>query len=263
MKRTRLSGLLLPGALRTLFQPVIEPELARVHYLEALTRGPAGSSFERADVLFEYARLCRAEARVDRACVAAACAEAGRLPGDASFALNVHASTLAGDPEFLAYLSDNLLLHGLEPERLVVEIVEHAPRFSGPLLTDGLDALRRIGARIALDDVGSGESNYRMMLDVAPDYLKLDRAIVRGCDADERRAAVIESLVLLARRFGARVVAEGVETVPELLAVERLGIELVQGHLFSVAAPLGAEASLGQLGAVRLDVDRRSARLSS
>ncbi|MCL4818727.1 MAG: EAL domain-containing protein [Vicinamibacteria bacterium] len=238
MKRPRLESLLSPGALRTFFQPVVELAGARVHYVEALTRGPENTSFERADVLFDYARLCRSEALVDRACVAAVCAAARRLPARTHFGLNVHASTLASDPDFLAHLSDNLLLRDIEPERLVVEIVEHAPRFSGPLLAEALDSLRRIGVRLALDDVGSGESNYRMMLEVQPDYLKLDRVIVQGCDADDRRAAVIESLVLLGRRFGARVVAEGVETAPELLAIERLGVGLVQGYLLGVAAPL-------------------------
>ena len=96
----------------------------------------------------------------------------------------------------------------------------------------------QLGARIGLDDVGLGQSNFRMMLDCRPDYFKVDRCLVLGCAKDPYRQAVLESIHGLARKFGGRVVAEGVEDPDDLLAVKATGIDLVQGHLFAPAQPL-------------------------
>jgi EAL domain-containing protein (putative c-di-GMP-specific phosphodiesterase class I) len=246
MSESLLDRLLAPGALTTLFQPIVEvgDSALSVHCFEALTRGPAGNNFERADVLFDYVRLRHQEAVIDRACVALACAAARALPRAPALSLNVHAITLSRDPEFLVFLSDRLTDNGIEAERLILEIVEYAPHLEDSLLHDALDALRHIGARIALDDVGMGHSNYRMMVDLAPDYFKLDRHIIQRCYSDFRRRAVLESVALLAERTNVRVVAEGVENVAELAIVRASGISLVQGHLFSPALPARELSSL-------------------
>jgi EAL domain-containing protein (putative c-di-GMP-specific phosphodiesterase class I) len=147
--------------------------------------------------------------------------------------LNVHASTLSRDddfPRFLVAAADSV---GIAPTRITVEIVENAPPHDGPAFLRALRALRSSGTRIALDDVGLGHSNYKMIVDVRPDYFKIDRYFVHAVHTDSYRMAVLESVARLAERVGARVVAEGVETRKELASVVGLGIDLVQGFLFS------------------------------
>jgi EAL domain-containing protein (putative c-di-GMP-specific phosphodiesterase class I) len=102
---------------------------------------------------------------------------------------------------------------------------------------------------IALDDVGFGHSNYALMLDVRPDYFKLDRRLVHGCHADPYRRAVIESVEALAAKVKARVIAEGVEVAPEVDALREMGISLAQGFLLSPALTAFALAARGPLGA--------------
>jgi EAL domain-containing protein (putative c-di-GMP-specific phosphodiesterase class I) len=230
---------LRPGALTVAFQPVFEVqgEALRTHYLEALIRGPRGTAVESADVLFEYARRKNRAADLDRACVHTVLAEARRLPGSCRIGLNIHASTLALDPEFLNVLGDALSLYGIHPGRLIVEIVEHAPPWDVDGFRNGLAGLRDIGARIALDDIGLGHSNYLMILECRPDYFKIDRHFVRGARHDFYRQAVLASVAQLARPFGAQVVAEGVEAAEDLEAVRASGIGLVQGWLLSEAHP--------------------------
>jgi EAL domain-containing protein (putative c-di-GMP-specific phosphodiesterase class I) len=221
------------------FQPVFEvqDDALRTHYLEALIRGPQGTPAESADVLFEYARRKNRAADLDRACLRAVLAEARQLPGDLRVGLNIHASTLAKDPEFLNLVGDTASLHGIDPSRLIVEIVEHAPPWDVDGFRNGLDGLRAIGARIALDDIGLGHSNYLMILECRPDYFKIDRHFVRGARHDFYRQAVLASVAQLARPFGAQVVAEGVESEDDLAAVRESGIGLVQGWLLSEAHP--------------------------
>ena len=230
-----LDAILRPGGLSVRFQPILEVrgDGRRLHGVEALVRGPRGTNVEDASVLFEYVRRKRQEAVVDRACVRVVLEEASRLPSELAVAINVHASTLGQDPEFVSFLAEAADIHQIALARLTVEMVEHAPLWDGTsCLLDALDALRHIGVRLALDDVGLGYSNYRMVLECRPDYFKVDRYLVKGARNDFYRQAVLESVRDLARKFGARVVAEGVEEASELEAVMAAGIDLVQGYLF-------------------------------
>jgi EAL domain-containing protein (putative c-di-GMP-specific phosphodiesterase class I) len=235
-----LDRLLAPGALTALFQPVVTvtEQTARVHYFEAFVRGPADTNLQRPDVLFSYARRKRAAAQVDRACVRSILAAAEELPYDVG--INVHASTLASDPGFAGFLADTAWQHGLQPVQLILEIVEHAPPAHIGPFRDAVAALRDIGVRIALDDVGAGLSNYKMILDCRPTYFKLDGYVVRGAADDPFRQAVLRSIVDLARPFGAHVVAEGIESASDLAAAREAGAGLGQGFLLGRPAPAAA-----------------------
>jgi EAL domain-containing protein (putative c-di-GMP-specific phosphodiesterase class I) len=236
---TLLDAILAPGQLSVVFQPIFEMGAAcpRLFALECLIRGPRGTNAERTDVLFDYVRRKQGECAVDRACVATALAEASRLPGEPRLSLNVHAATLGRDPAFRAFLLDQSEEAGIDPRRLVVEIVEATPpRLDGPSFRRALAELREAGLTIALDDVGLGQSNYKMILDVRPEIYKLDRYLVANAWSDSHRLVVLDSLARMVRRLEARAVAEGVESRDELVAVEAAGIDLVQGFL--LARPL-------------------------
>lgn len=232
-----LDAILDPGGLRVLFQPIVEvgPEgkRGRVHALECLTRGPQGTNLENAGVLFDYVRRKREESRVDRACVSTALDTAAAIPNRPALSLNVHASTLGRDLGFPAFLGEAAAAAGIPAGDLIVEIVEHAPPWDGHSFLSALQALRDMGVRIALDDVGLGQSNYRMVLDCRPDYFKIDRYFAHGSAGDPHRRAVMESVHQLARKFGAQVVAEGIERPEDLETVASLGIDLIQGYIFS------------------------------
>jgi EAL domain-containing protein (putative c-di-GMP-specific phosphodiesterase class I) len=247
-ERSLLDRILERGSLSVLFQPVLDvraPEPAP-HYLEALIRGPRGTIAEAPSVLFEYVRRKNQEAVVDRACVEAILDAASTLSSEMKIGINVHASSLAMDPAFVGFLGASLAEHAISPRRLVVEIVEHAPPWDVIGFRAAVAGLRRLGASIALDDVGLGQSNYMMMCECRPDYLKVDRYFVDGCHADFHRRAVLASVAQLARPFGARVVAEGIEDPLDLAVLRRLDINLVQGFLFGRPAP--APPARGLLG---------------
>jgi EAL domain-containing protein (putative c-di-GMP-specific phosphodiesterase class I) len=246
---TLLDALLEPGRLSVVFQPIFEVGSAvKLHALECLIRGPRGTNAENPAVLFEYVRRKRAEAAIDRACVAAALKEAALLPGAATFNVNVHASTLARDTGFSDFLLERAAEAGIPPTRLVLEIVEHAPPLDVPGFRRALSELREAGVTIALDDVGLGQSNYKMILDVRPDIYKLDRYLVSGAWSDPYRQVILDSLARMVRRLEARAVAEGVEDRSELVAVEAAGIDLVQGFLFSKPLPRPELVAAGYLG---------------
>jgi EAL domain-containing protein (putative c-di-GMP-specific phosphodiesterase class I) len=249
--RGLLDRILERGSLSVRFQAVLDVRARPLqpHYLEALIRGPRGTRMESPTVLFEYARRADKEALMDRACVDAILEAAAALPRDVKVGINVHASSLAMDPGFVGFLAHTLGRRGIAPSRVVIEIVEQAPPRDLFRFRAALASVRRLGAQIALDDVGLGHSNYMMICECRPDYLKVDRYFVDGCHADFHRRAVLASVVRLARPFGARVVAEGVEHPEDMGTLERLGITLVQGFLFAEPTPL--DSTVAFLGGLR------------
>jgi EAL domain-containing protein (putative c-di-GMP-specific phosphodiesterase class I) len=241
--QSALNAILQPGGITPLFQPIVR--LAsnnggpRIVAVECLSRGPKGTNFESAPILFDYVRYKREESAVDRACIAAALEQAAALPPDLILCVNVHASTLGRDASFVPFLRSAADRNHIAMSRLTVEVVEHAPPWDSAGFTSAIAALRAAGAKVAVDDVGLGQSNFKMLIDVSPDYLKLDRYFVDRCVDDPKRQAVISAVARLSAEFGAEVVAEGVEEEPVIEVLHRYGIGLMQGYFF--AEPLPAD----------------------
>ncbi|HET8645437.1 MAG TPA: EAL domain-containing protein, partial [Vicinamibacteria bacterium] len=180
-----LEAILAPGALSVVFQPIVERGAGpcRLFGLEPLVRGPGGSNFASADVLFNYVRRKNEQVAVDRACLQAIFAAARAVPRGISLSVNVHAGTLLRNPGLPQQLLASADECGIDPARLIVEIVEDdggsAAGFDG-----ALRRLRAAGVRIALDDLGLGRSSLARLLDTKPDYVKLAPYFVHTCDRD-------------------------------------------------------------------------------
>ncbi len=239
MEFSLIDTIVAPGSLSFVFQPIVHAAGSsyELHAYEALTRGPVGTNVHAADVLFEYVRRKQEEVRVDRLCVAGALQAAALLDPGARLNLNVHASTLTRDAGFPDFVCAQAASAGIDAERLVIEIVEYAPGSTGAPFAAALAKLRRRGCAIALDDVGLGNSNYRMILDSRPDYYKVDRFLADGAAGDPYRLAIIRSLGSLAGAVGAIVVAEGVEAEEDVAALRSAGISLFQGFFFGRPKP--------------------------
>jgi EAL domain-containing protein (putative c-di-GMP-specific phosphodiesterase class I) len=145
---------------------------------------------------------------------------------------------LASDLGFINFLKGEAAVYGISLNRLTLEVVEHTPAFNGVAFQHALEQLRALGVRIALDDIGLGSSNYKMMLDCRPDYFKVDKYLIQGCHRDLHRKAVVKSVATLGESLGSHVVAEGVEQLEDLETVTDLGIALLQGYLFGKPMPV-------------------------
>ena len=240
-EHSALNAILQPGGITPLFQPIVRlassQEGPKIIGVECLSRGPKGTNFESASILFDYVRLKREEIVVDHACISAALDQASALPRELHIGLNVHASTLGRDVSFVSFLCDAAERNDIPMSRLTVEVVEHAPPWDNGSFIAAIAALRAAGAKVAVDDVGLGQSNFKMLIDVSPDFLKLDRYFVDRCLGDPKRQAVISAVARLAGEFGAEVVAEGVEEAAVIPVLHRFGIHLMQGYYFAEPMP--------------------------
>jgi len=139
----------------------------------------------------------------------------------------VHGLELA-DEELFAHTNP------LQPfaARVVLEITERTglDPAAGP---SRVAMLRKLGYRIAVDDLGAGYAALGALASLEPEIVKLDMSLVRDLEQHPTKRRVVAAIALLCRELGSRVVAEGVETRAELDAVTGAGIDLIQGYLLA------------------------------
>jgi EAL domain-containing protein (putative c-di-GMP-specific phosphodiesterase class I)/DNA-binding NarL/FixJ family response regulator len=153
------------------------------------------------------------------------------LPEHIFLSVNVSPSTLA-TAGFLR------LIAGSDSARVVVEITEHARINDYDSLGEALDAVRAFGVRVAIDDAGAGFASLRHILRLEPEFIKLDRTLIDGIEADRSRQALAAGLISFAEKIDATIVAEGIERPAEVEALSDLGVRYGQGYFFARPAPL-------------------------
>ncbi len=251
--RSPLAELLRGGALRPVFQPIVDLGTGEVAGYEALARGPAGSPLESPAAMFSAAREAGRLAELDSACRSAALAAArtADLRAPSSLWLNV-------EPEAVDDWRGAAL--PTAGPRLVLEVTERELALKPAELLEAVMTLRRQGAAIALDDVGADPRSLALLPFVAPEVVKLDMHLVRT-EPTEEILRGLGTIHAWAARAGARILAEGLETPEHLEQARRLGATLGQGWLFGRPAPLPAAPPLPARRAVallrrRLDEER-------
>lgn len=156
-------------------------------------------------------------------------------------------AAIADPPHTLLFLnaSPAALLNGVlermaprMPPRLVIEVSEHEAVDDYQALASCLDRWRDRGALVAVDDFGAGHANLLHVLRLRPDYLKLDRSLVTDVDTQSRHGDVIISMMSLAERVGAQLIAEGIETAAQAASLLTAGVVLGQGYLLGVPEPV-------------------------
>ena len=233
-----IAAVLQPGAIRAVYQPIFGLATLDVVGYEALARF-GREPIRGPDVWFAAAAEVGMGLELELAAIRAAVARFSELPAPAYLALNASPATAVS--EELA-----TLLLGLPAERLVIEITEHAAVPDYDALGAGLAPLRAQGARLAIDDAGSGFASLRHILLLNPDIIKLDISLTRGVDVDRAHRSLASALIAFAAEMEIRIVAEGIETAAELEALRDLGAGYGQGYLLGrPGEPPGRNAVAG------------------
>lgn len=226
----RLSEIIEQDAMYTAYQPIFDLSTDEVAGFEALARfrceparGPAQ--------WFADAHSAARGVEFELLAISKAIKGIGRLRPDAYLSLNVAPSTILSGG-LVAALAD------VPPERLVLELTEHAPIEEYGALNAALASLRNAGLKLAIDDAGSGYASFRHILQLSPDIIKLDQSLIRDIDLDHGRRALAMGLITFAKETGSTIVAEGIENERELAVLKSLGVDTGQGYLLGRPAPL-------------------------
>ncbi len=214
-------------ALETLFmayQPIVKPSLGSILGYEALIR-TRPARYSQPKEFLEAAARRGALKEVGRRVRRAVAADLEKLPSESLVFVNHHVEELF-DP---ALYSDANPLRK-HARRVVLELTEQG-QLAG--VEARAAALRNRGFLIAVDDLGAGYSSLSLLAGLKPDFVKIDRDLVRGVDMDSTKRTLIASLATACRELRVELVCEGVETEGEGRALLEIGVELLQGYLFA------------------------------
>ena len=225
--QARVQAIIERREFQPVFQPIVELASGRTVGYEALTRFADG---RRPDLWFADAAMAGVGVRLEVATMSAAQDDATFLPPDTYLSLNVSPALATAFLPLVATLE-------AATRDTVLEITEQVPVESYVGLRAVLDHLRG-HVRVAVDDAGAGYAGLRHILEIRPEIVKLDIALVRGVNADPARRALISSMVAFAAETNCALVAEGVETKAELATLRGLGVTFGQGYLFGRPAPI-------------------------
>jgi EAL domain-containing protein (putative c-di-GMP-specific phosphodiesterase class I)/DNA-binding response OmpR family regulator len=208
------------------FQPVVRLDSTTVVGYEGLTRFADGT---RPDRLFESATAVGLGLELEAACVQSSLEAAAALPPTAWLSLNV-------SPEFVLAGNPLARLVGAAGRPIVLEITEHVPIDDYAALRDAISALGP-AVRFAIDDAGAGFSSFRHIVELRPDFVKLDIGLIRSIERDTARQAFVAGLVYFAQKTGCGLIAEGIETEGQRAMLAGLAVDFGQGFLLGRPAP--------------------------
>lgn len=219
--RREIRRIVTTRAFRPVFQPIVELATRDVVGHEALTRFDSNRPPAR---VFADAQAVGLGVELELATLTAAIAAATQLPSGRWLDVNVSPSLL-DDPDRLRDVLDTA------DRPIVLEITEHEVVADYDAFRAAVRSLGR-EVRLAVDDAGAGVANFGHIIDLGPDFVKLDQSLIRRVNGHLGRQALIVGMRYFSRASGCRLVAEGVETRAEAQTLADLGVEFGQGYYF-------------------------------
>lgn len=157
-----------------------------------------------------------------------------RLPGTSHLSVNVNISGRdLARPELASHVRAVLQRHQLDPRSLTLEITESTLMGRLDVAMKAMEDLRASGVRFSIDDFGTGYSSLAYLSTLPIDSLKIDRSFVAGMSEKPQNVEIVRAVLTLGKALGRKVVAEGIETTEQLVALRELGVHIGQGYLLS------------------------------
>jgi EAL domain-containing protein (putative c-di-GMP-specific phosphodiesterase class I) len=229
-RREEFISLVLAEQISMVFEPIAKLANREVLGYEALARGVGNPALSAPKELFEVAAETDLLFELDCLCRRQALRQAKRLPNGSKLFLNLLPCAIY-DPAFEGEaLRRTLQDHQLCPSDVVFEISERESIGNFAIFRELCDRYCELGFEIAMDDVGAGYGSLRAVTELSPDYIKVDIAFVRAIESDPIRREVLVALSGIARRIGAQIIAEGIETPEQFETLKKLGIPYGQGY---------------------------------
>lgn len=224
------------GKISTLYQPVIDFQHGDVIGWEAFSRGPRGGFFEPPQTLFQLAAELGCTFDLETLCRDKALQGLGPIGPHQKLFLNNFCNDASAPGFSASQLLDIIAPHGLTPQNVVLEFAERQGFRDMNLFYKAIENFRREGFAIAIDDVGSGDSSLHNLTQIRPDYIKIDISLIDGIDSNPYHRSMVETLVFLAGKLNASIIAVGIETDTELSSLVSMGVDGGQGNLIGPPA---------------------------
>jgi EAL domain-containing protein (putative c-di-GMP-specific phosphodiesterase class I) len=254
------------GEFELRYQPIVQMNSGRIAAFEALIRwrhptrgvilpGEFISDAEKSGLICEIGRWVLHEACRQ----AADWHEQYPSAAEVAVAVNLSARQFAGG-NLVGHVQSALSQSGLAPRHLILEITESLLMDNAPQTLRVLGRLKSLGIELSIDDFGTGYSSLAYLRDFSMDTMKIDRSFIARLGRQAEDYEIVRTIVLLGRRLNMTVIAEGVETIEQLLHLRKMACERSQGYLYRRPLPAGAA---GQLLAAAASFPLQSVRIAA
>ena len=238
--------LLAEGDMEAVFHPIWHIDCQTILAYEALSRPNPSYGLTGPQQAFEIAERFGRVADLDRLCVDRILSRASDLPDSALLFINMSPYSLAHHSFSARTLRNQVEAAGLSPDRVVFEITERS-QVAPEVVGDAARELHREGFRVALDDVGTGNTGFEMLRKVPCEFMKIDRDVMTSAVAGNTGRAAVMAILAFAAEMGTFVVIDGIEDTQALDFVQQISgapftnasglIQGVQGFLWGEPAP--------------------------
>jgi len=220
------------------YQPVVSLQTGMISGFEALSRWRKPDGTVMPATFVDVADQAGLMEVINRQLMLEACRNVCQWQAEYSPATPLTMSVNVTQRQFAqtnlpAEIANVLRETSIEPRRLELEIVETIAMAGSDAEHSSLHDLKKLGIRLSIDDFGTGYSSLARLQQLPVDTLKIDRKFISGLEAGESSREVVRVIVMLARSFGLKVVAEGVETEEQAAYLRSIGCDMAQGYLFS------------------------------
>ncbi|EPT0356588.1 diguanylate phosphodiesterase [Enterobacter cloacae subsp. dissolvens] len=223
-------GLIADQICQFALQPIVEPSEGKISSLEALIRSNDGGSPEHFFKTLDQDKIYEVDLQTKK--YAFALAEKLGI-GSHKIAVNLLPMSLVNVPGAVEFLVDQISLHGLQPEQVIIEVTENEMISGFNKFNSAIKRLRGEGIGLAIDDFGSGYAGLSLLTRFQPDKIKIDREIVSNIHLSGAKQAIVRSIVSCCTDLEITLVAEGIEKLEEWCWLESAGIRRFQGFLFA------------------------------
>lgn len=224
------------------YQPIIDLSSGRIHKAEALIRWKHPDKGMMSPDTFipiaeETGIICDIGSMVFDLALQQIQTWLPQLDDEFQLSINMSPFQLKIAPEKYQDWTQKLNQYSVSGKQIVIEITEGLLLKSDKLVSDRLQQYRRAGVEIAIDDFGTGYSSLAYIKEFNIDYLKIDQSFTRNLFPGSKELALSETIVVMAHKLGLQVIAEGVETQPQLDLLTAMNCDYGQGYLFSKPLP--------------------------
>ncbi|HUQ01338.1 MAG TPA: EAL domain-containing protein [Kofleriaceae bacterium] len=232
-----LQDIILGDGLIAVYQPIVHIETGEIFGHEALTRGPRGTRMESPATLFAVADEVDLTYELDRACFRGALRRSVGLEPVHRLFVNLLPMSFYDSSFIELEVSHLLSAAALTPANIVFEISERLAIENFAAFRRALAIYTNMGFGVAIDDVGTRHSNLESVMALRPHFIKLSDVLTRGVARSTVKREMLRSLGHIAETIDAVMVAEGIETLDDLVALRELGIRYGQGFYLARPGP--------------------------
>lgn len=218
------------------FQPIIDNHTQKIVKYECLSRIDEAGTFITPTHFLEAARRSGLMSNLTR-CMVNKCFKMFSGQNELEFSINITTEDLISD-SFIDFLKIKQIHYGIQADHVILEVLEDIIiNEHNPTILSSLQALKKLGYKMALDDFGSDRSNYERLKTLGADFIKIDGQFIKDIDKNSRNQSIVASITAMAHSLNIKVIAEFVSNFEEFTVVSSLGVDYSQGYFFN--QPLG------------------------